>query len=104
MSAINALTLSHIAFCSRADCDCVRDWVRDRADTHVPVTRVPVVSARWTMETNGDGSRRLVERWSINQETRKQEAPSKPGSSRAGSITAPGDRDHVPAAAKVGQY
>jgi hypothetical protein len=62
MSAINVLTLSNVAFLPRT----CRECVRDHADTHVPVTRVPIVSARWSVETNDDGSRRLVERWAIN--------------------------------------
>jgi hypothetical protein len=100
MAVVNILTLPDIFALPRAGCECVCE----RADTHVPMVRIPVVSARWTVETNGDGSRRLVEHWCVNQQTQNHAAPSKPGSSGAGSITAPGDRDHVPAVAKGGRY
>jgi hypothetical protein len=64
MSAINVLTLSNVAFLPQTCCKCVRD----HADTYVPVPRVPVVSARWTLEINSDGTRRLVESWSVNRD------------------------------------
>jgi hypothetical protein len=63
MSAINVLTFPDIVVFSRACCECVRE----RAETHVPVLRAPMVSARWTVEITDDGTRRLVQRWSINQ-------------------------------------
>jgi hypothetical protein len=62
MSAINVLTFPSIFDFQQACCDCVCG----HAETHVPVMRAPVVSARWTAETNSDGTRRLVERWSVN--------------------------------------
>jgi len=100
MAAINVLTFPGIVALPQTCCACVCD----HADTYVPVIRAPVVSARWSVETNDDGSRRLIERWSINLQRQNQAAPSKPGRSGVGSITAPGDRDHVPAVAKGGQY
>ncbi len=63
MAAISVLTFPSIFALPRTCCESVRH----HADTHVPIARVPVVSARWTMETNGDGTRRLVERWSFNR-------------------------------------
>ncbi len=64
MSAINVLAFPDIFISSHTCCECVRE----HADTHVPVTPVPVVSARWAVETNSDGTRQLVERWSVNQQ------------------------------------
>ena len=63
MSAINVLTFPKVFAFPQACSDCVCG----HAETHVPVMRTPVVSARWTVETNFDGTRRLVERWSINR-------------------------------------
>jgi hypothetical protein len=71
MSAVNALTFADIVS-SPTWCDSIYD----QAETHVPCNRVPVVSARWTMEDNGDGTRTLVERWSTNQQ--KYESVSAP--------------------------
>ena len=68
MSAINELTFPSIFAFPHTCCECVRE----RVDTHVPVMRVPYVSARWTVETNSDGTRRLVERWSVNQQEADQ--------------------------------
>jgi hypothetical protein len=64
VSAINVLTLSNVALLPQTCCECVRDY----ADTYVPVPRVPVVSARWSLEINSDGTRRLIESWSVNQD------------------------------------
>jgi|HubBroStandDraft_6_1064221.scaffolds.fasta_scaffold1687142_2 hypothetical protein len=64
MSAINVLTFPRIFVIPQACCDCVRD----HAETHIPVTRTPIVTARWTVEINSDGTRRLVERWSVNRQ------------------------------------
>jgi hypothetical protein len=100
MSAINVLTFPNILVLPQTCCECVRD----HANTYVPVTRVPVVSGRWAVETNGDGTRRLVERWSINQPKQEGAAHRKPASPGAGFVTAPGDRDHVAAVAKGGRY
>jgi len=71
MSAINALTVFNIALLPQTCSECVTD----HADTHVPVTRIPVVSARWKLELNPDGSCRLMERWSINQRTEDETEP-----------------------------
>jgi len=68
MSAINELTFPTIFAFPHTCCECVRE----RVDTYVPVMRVPHVSARWTVETNSDGTRRLVERWSVNQQEADQ--------------------------------
>ncbi|MGA2902487.1 MAG: hypothetical protein ABSD98_01540 [Candidatus Korobacteraceae bacterium] len=100
MSAINVLTFPSILVSPQTCCECVRD----HADTHVPVTRAPVVSGRWTVETNGDGTRRLVERWSINQPKQEGTARSKPGGPGVGFVTASGDQAHVAAVAKGGRY
>jgi hypothetical protein len=37
------------------------------ADETVRQTHEPVVTARWTMETNPDGTRRLVRHWFKNE-------------------------------------
>jgi hypothetical protein len=63
MSAINVLSFPKIFDFPQACCDCVCG----HAEAYVPVIRTPFVSARWTVETNGDGTRRLIERWSINR-------------------------------------
>ena len=63
MSAINVFTFTGIFDIPQAFCDCVCG----AAETHVPVMRSPIVSARWIVELNSDGSRRLVERWTVNR-------------------------------------
>ena len=63
MSAINALIFPTIFAFPQACCD----RVCGHAETHVPIIRTPVVSAQWTVETNNDGTRRLVERWEVNR-------------------------------------
>ena len=63
MSAINVLAFPRIFFTPKTCCDCVCG----HAETHVPVIRAPIVSARWTVEIDRNGTRRLVERWSVNQ-------------------------------------
>jgi hypothetical protein len=45
MSAINVLTFPRIFVIPQACCDCVRD----HAETHIPVTRTPIVTARWAL-------------------------------------------------------
>jgi len=62
MSAINVLNFPSIFMLPQTCCGCVRG----HAETRVPVIRAPIVSARWTVEINSDGTRRLVERWSVN--------------------------------------
>jgi hypothetical protein len=64
MSAINVLTLPGIFDVPQTCCECVCG----QAEIHVPVIRTPIVTARWTVEINGDGARRLVERWFTNQQ------------------------------------
>jgi hypothetical protein len=68
MSAINVLTFPRIFDFPQACCD----RVCGHAETHVPVIRTPIVSARWTVEINSDGTRRLVERWSVNRQRDRQ--------------------------------
>ena len=64
MSAINVPAFRGNLFlpetCCEGDCGHV--------EMHVPVIRTPIVSARWTVEINSDGTRRLVARWSLNQQ------------------------------------
>lgn len=66
MAAINLLTFPGVFTLPHTGCTSVCG----HAETHVPVMRVPVVSARWTVEINRDGTRRLVEHWSANQPTK----------------------------------
>lgn len=68
MSAINVLTFPRMFAFPQACCDCVCG----HAETHVPVMRDPAVSAQWTLETNADGTQRLVERWSVTQPKARQ--------------------------------
>jgi hypothetical protein len=63
MSAINVLNFPSIFVFSQARCD----RVRGQEEMHVPVIRTPIVSARWIVEINSDGTRRLVEHWSVNR-------------------------------------
>jgi len=64
MSAINILTFPKFYCFPQVCCDrvCGHD------ETHVAVLRTPIVSAGWTVEINRDGTRRLVERWSVNRQ------------------------------------
>jgi len=62
MSAINVLTFPRVFDLPQVCCE----WVCGHAETHVPVMRAPIVSARWAVEINSDGTRRLVESWSVN--------------------------------------
>jgi len=64
MSAINVLIFPKIFDFPQAFCGCVCS----HAETHIPVPRTAIVSARWTVETNSDGTQRLVERWSVNSQ------------------------------------
>ena len=64
MSAINLLGFPTIFDVPQACCDCVCG----HDETHVPVLRTPIVRAQWTVETNSDGIRRLVECWSVNRQ------------------------------------
>ena len=73
MSAINVLTLPNIFVPSYTCCECVCD----RAETQSLLTREPVVSARWMVEIDRNGTRRLVERWSIKRQ-KSENGPSKP--------------------------
>jgi len=63
MSAINVLGFSKIFDFPQACCG----RVCGHAETHVPVMRAPIVSARWTVEIDGDGTQRLIERWLLNK-------------------------------------
>jgi hypothetical protein len=51
MSAINVLSFPEIFDFPQACCE----YVCGHGETHVPVIRTPIVSARWTVETNSDG-------------------------------------------------
>ena len=62
MSAINVLTFPGTFVLPQTCCE----GVRGQVEMHVPVIRTPIVSARWTVEINSDGTRQLVERWSLN--------------------------------------
>ena len=63
MSATNVLTFPAMLVIPQTCCDCVCG----HAEMHVPIIRTPIVSARWTAEIDSDGTRRLVERWSVNR-------------------------------------
>jgi len=68
MSAINVVISPSIFDFQQACCDCVCG----HAETHVPVILTPMVSARWTVEIDRDGTRRLAERWAVNQQKDRQ--------------------------------
>ena len=63
MSAINTFAFQNIMFLPRTGCAyaCVF------AEETVRQTREPVVTSRWTVETNLDGTRRLVRHWFKNE-------------------------------------
>ena len=63
MSGINVLGFPKIFDFLQACCD----RVCGHAETHVPVMRTPIVSARWTVEIDGDGTQRLIERWLLDK-------------------------------------
>ena len=64
MLAIKILTFSEIFNDPQACCD----RVCGHAASHGLVMRASLVSARWTLEIDSDGTRRLLERWSANQQ------------------------------------
>ena len=52
MSAINVLTFPGTLVLSQTCCEGVCGYV----EMHVPVIRNPIVSVRWTVEINSDGT------------------------------------------------
>jgi hypothetical protein len=67
MSAITVLTFPQISAFPQTCCK----GFCGHAETHIPLIRTPVVSARWTVEPGREGTGRLVERWFINQNVQK---------------------------------
>ena len=63
MSAINTFDFQNVMFLPRTAYACACMF----AEETVPHTHAPVVTARWTMETNPDGTRRLVRHWFKNE-------------------------------------
>ena len=63
MSAINTFAFQNVMFLPRTGCACGCML----AEEAVRQTLEPVVTARWTMETNSDGTRRLVRHWFKNE-------------------------------------
>ena len=62
MSAINTFAFQNVMFLPRTGCACACVF----AEETVRQTHEPVVTARWTVETNPDGTRRLVRHWFKN--------------------------------------
>jgi hypothetical protein len=63
MSAINTFAFQNVLFLPRTGYACACMF----AEEAVRQTHDPVVTARWTMETNPDGTRRLVRHWFKNE-------------------------------------
>ena len=63
MSAINTLAFQNVMFLPRTGSACACTF----AEETVRQTHQPVVTARWTMEANPDGTRRLVRHWFKNE-------------------------------------
>jgi len=63
MSAINTFAFQNLVFLPRPGCACTCVF----AEETVRQTHEPVVTARWTMETNPDGTKRLVRHWFKNE-------------------------------------
>jgi len=63
MSAINTFAFQNVLFLPHTGCACASMF----AEETVRQTHGPVVTARWTMETNPDGTRRLVRHWYKNE-------------------------------------
>ena len=63
MSAINTFAFQNLMLIPRTRCAC--KWVF--ADETVRQTHAPVVTARWAVETDPDGTRRLVRHWFKNE-------------------------------------
>ena len=63
MSAINTFAFQKVMFLPRTG----HAGACMFGEETVPHTHAPVVTARWTMETNSDGTRRLVRHWFKNE-------------------------------------
>lgn len=63
MSAINTFAFQNVMFLPRTGYACACMF----AEGTVRQRHEPVVTARWTMETNPDGTRRLVRHWFKNE-------------------------------------
>ena len=59
MSAINTFAFQNVLFLPRTGCA----YLCRFAEETVRQRHEPAVTARWTMETNPDGTRRLVRHW-----------------------------------------
>jgi hypothetical protein len=63
MSAINTFAFQNLMISPRTGCACACLFAEETAQQ----TREPVVTARWTMETSPDGTRRLARHWYKNE-------------------------------------
>ena len=63
MSAINTFAFQNLMLIPRTRCACTCMF----GEETVRQTNEPVVTARWTMETNPDGTKRLVWHWFKNE-------------------------------------
>jgi len=68
MSAISVFILNNVSGMPRTCCECVRVIARQG---RILNAREPVVTARWSVEIDVQGKRRLVEHWFRRQGSRK---------------------------------
>lgn len=65
MSAINLFAFHNVAVFARTGCACQRIFAEDAVQQPL----VPKVTPRWRVETDKDGTRRLVQHWFKNEIT-----------------------------------
>jgi len=73
MSAINTFAFQNVIGFSRTRRACA--WVF--AEQTLQPTQEPVVTARWTVETDQNGARRLVRHWFSNEAARESVADNR---------------------------